>query len=188
MAILLNIARILETPVIWIGSRAAWLSVILMAVIVFDVTLRHWFVVGSTQLQELEWHLHGALFLLCLGWAYSRGAHVRIELLSDRWSARRRAWVELAGCTLFLLPYVTMLLIYGGDYVAISFAYEEASASPTGLTNRWIIKGVMILGVALLGLAGTARFLEAIVYLTGTAETAGKTRFAAAQRTISSRT
>ncbi|WP_417450208.1 TRAP transporter small permease subunit [Kordiimonas sp.] len=175
---LLMVARRLERLTTFVGRLGAWAIIMLMLVIITDVTLRRWFVIGSTKLQELEWHLHGALFLLCLGWAYSRNAHVRIELLSERFSARTRAWLELTGCLLFLLPYVVAILSFGVDYVAYSVAYNEASASPTGLPNRWIIKAFIPLGFAMLGLAALSRVLNAIVFLFGTTEDAARSTFA----------
>ena len=35
---------------------------------------------GSTRLQELEWHLHTALFSFWIGVAYLKNQHVRIDL------------------------------------------------------------------------------------------------------------
>lgn len=177
MHALLSFARQLERLSTFMGRIGAWAIVLLMLVIITDVTLRRWFVIGSTKLQELEWHLHGALFLLCLGWAYSRNAHVRIELVSERLSARTRAWIELLGCTVFLLPYVAAILIFGADYVSYSLTYNEASASPTGLPDRWIIKAFIPLGFALLGITAISRLLNAIVFLFGTDAEAQETSF-----------
>lgn len=164
---LLRTSDLLTRLVTTAGKGAAWLMLALMLVIVIDVTLRGWFPVGSTRLQELQWHLHGTLFLLTIGWAYSRDAHVRIELFHGHFSARTKAWMELAGCLLFLLPYVGAILYFGYDYAMISFSYNETSASPSGLPARWVIKSIMLFGFALLGLAGLAKLLRAIVYLAG---------------------
>lgn len=160
-----------------LGQLSAWLIVLLILVIMTDVTLRHWFVIGSTKLQELEWHLHGALFLLALGWAYSRDAHVRIELASERFSARTKAWVELLGCLFFLLPYISSVIWFGIDYVGYSLEYNEASPSATGLPNRWIIKAAIPIGFLTLGMAAIARFIEAFIFLFGPDTLQEKTGF-----------
>ncbi|WCL53084.1 TRAP transporter small permease subunit [Gimibacter soli] len=160
-----RLAGKLERIVAFFGRSAAWLLLLLMAVIVADVTLRHWFVIGSTKLQELEWHLHGGLFLLTMAWAYSRNSHVRIELVSERLSERARAIIELAGIALLLIPYVAAILWFGSDYLAYSFAFNEGSASATGLPWRWIIKGILVFGFALLGLAAIARACRAVLTL-----------------------
>ncbi len=161
-----------------LGQLSAWLMVVLILVIMTDVTLRHWFVIGSTKLQEMEWHLHGALFLLALGWAYNRDAHVRIELASERFSARTKAWVELFGCCVFLLPYTAAVIWFGFDYVGYSLEYNEASPSATGLPNRWIIKSVIPIGFATLGAAAIARMIDSVAFLFGNEDQKAKTCFA----------
>ena len=113
---LLTLADGLSALVTWVGRAAAWLAIPMMLVILADVVLRRYFVIGSVKLQELEWHLHGALFLLCLGYAYARDAHVRIELVHERFPAALKAWVELIGCAAFLLPYCGAILYFGVDY------------------------------------------------------------------------
>ncbi len=161
-----------------LGKASAWLILVLVFVIMTDVTLRHWFVIGSTKLQELEWHLHGALFLLALGWAYTRDAHVRIELLSDRFKPRTKATVELLGCLVFLVPYVFAVIWFGIDYVGYSVEYNEASSSATGLPNRWIIKAAIPIGFVTLGLAALSRALQAIIFLFGDDRIKEQTDFA----------
>ena len=144
------ISDTLENISLWIGSRAAWASVFMMVVIMSDVILRRYFVIGSTRLQEMEWHIHGFLFLMTLGYGYAHGAHVRIELFREKWSERRKAWVELLGGVFFLIPYCLAVIWFGWDYTAMSFANNESSATATGLPYRWIIKGVLVFGFILL--------------------------------------
>ena len=176
------LSRAFERVSNFVGRIAVWLLLVLMLVIITDVTLRHWFVIGSTKLQELEWHLHGALFLLCLAWAYTKGAHVRIELMSERWSKRTSAMIEMMGCLLLLLPYIAAILTFGWDYVSYSVEYREASASATGLPNRWIIKSMIVAGFGLLGLSALSRLFDSIIFLFGPSELAVKTQFYAAPR------
>ncbi|MCG8506239.1 MAG: TRAP transporter small permease subunit [Sphingomonadales bacterium] len=175
----LRLAEALSRVVTAIGRVAAWLAVAMMIVILTDVILRRYFVIGSTKLQELEWHLHGVLFLFCLGFAYVKGAHVRIELVRERLSAEARAWLELAGTLLFLLPYCAAILYFGFDYAEMAYRNQEVSASLTGLGARWAIKSTLVVGFALLGLAGVAAALKAAVFLFGPAELAGRTGYAA---------
>ena len=178
MDFLLTVSKKLEGISTATARASVWLIFILMLVIVSDVTLRRWFVIGSTKLQELEWHLHGALFLLCLGWAYSKNAHVRIELLTEKFNRKTTAAIELIGNACFLLPYVAAILIFGYDYMSFSIEYNEASASPTGLPARWVIKSIIVGGFGLLGAAGLARMLESVVFLFGPPRLASQTFFA----------
>ncbi|WP_262696409.1 TRAP transporter small permease subunit [Kordiimonas aquimaris] len=174
---ILKIADFIDGMAVRAGKLAAWFLIALVIVIMLDVTLRHWFVIGSTKLQEMEWHLHGALFLLCLGWTYSANGHVRIELFSEKWNPRTRAIIELLGCMVFLLPYIATIVWFGFDYVEYSLAYNEASPSPTGLTNRWLIKAAIPVGFLLLACSAFSKALKAIVFLFGSASLAPHTGF-----------
>ena len=157
-----------ETVIVWIGRVTAWVAILLMLVIVFDVVTRRFFVLGSTKLQELEWHIHAVLFLFCLGWAYLKDAHVRIDLVRERLSDRAQKWVELIGCLMFLIPYAIIVIFYGVDWWHRSFIQNESAASATGLPYRWIIKAALPIGFTILLLSGIGMAFRKIVQLFGT--------------------
>ena len=157
-----------ETVIVWIGRATAWVAIFLMLVIVFDVVTRRFFVLGSTKLQELEWHIHAVLFLFCLGWAYLKDAHVRIDLVRERLSDRAQKWVELIGCLMFLIPYAVIVIFYGVDWWHRSFIQNESAASATGLPYRWIIKAALPIGFTILLLSGIGMAFRKIVQLFGT--------------------
>ncbi|MFZ5609131.1 MAG: TRAP transporter small permease subunit [Pseudomonadota bacterium] len=174
---LFRLAERIDRLVNGVGRRAAWLLVVLMAVILFDVVTRRFLVLGSTKLQELEWHLHGALFLLCLGYAYLQSAHVRIEVLRERMGRRTQAWVELGGALILLLPYALAIVAFGVVYAMRAHGWNEGSAAQTGLGQRWIIKAAVPLGFSLLGLAGVSMALKAYAYLFGAPSLAARSGF-----------
>ena len=132
METLTRICEILDRFVTRIGKVAAWAGVAIVLVTVFDVVSRRFLVLGSTKLQELEWHLHTILFAFCIGYAYIANAHVRIDLVRDRLSQRAKWWLEVAGVLLFLIPYCAVIVYFGTDYVWRSFELDESSASATG--------------------------------------------------------
>lgn len=167
MAGLATLAGALNRFIAAVGRLAAYASVALLVVILADVILRRYFVIGSARLQELEWHLHGILFLLCLGYGYVAGAHVRIEIFRDRWRNRTKLWVELVGIVLFLLPFTALAAKFSFDYAALSFANAEVSASQMGLGFRWFIKGAVGVGLGLLFLAGIGQGLTVALALVG---------------------
>ena len=82
-------------------------------------------------------------------------------------SYRSRAWVELIGCVLLALPYVTLVAYFSLDFVAGSFALNEQSDSTVGLTHRWVIKGIFALGLWLVVLGILSVMMRVIVFLFG---------------------
>ena len=137
-----------------VGRAIGALVVMIVVVILFDVVTRGSLFVGSTELQELEWHLHTAVLMLALAYAYLSDAHVRIGLVRDRLSPRTRAFLEAAGVVLFLVPFCLVSIHYGIDFAATSFVQGESSPSPAGLGQRWIVKSTLPLGMFLLLIAG----------------------------------
>ena len=124
----------------------------------------------STILQEMEWHIHTGLFALVLGMGYVNNRHVRVDLLHERLTFRSRAWVEFLGCTLFLLPFCLLVIYFAFIYVYESFVIGEISASLVGLSHRWLIKSVLLIGLIVALLAGIAVWLETILVLFGPRE------------------
>ena len=140
---------------------------VLIGITIFDVITRRFLVLGSTKLQEGEWHAHVVLFTLLIGYAYIKDAHVRIDLVRERLSERTQWWIELLGCLLFLIPYCVLVVYFSYDFTLRSFMNQEISGSATGLTHRWIIKAFVPIGFGLLGLAGVAVLFRKIVELFG---------------------
>ena len=167
---LFRIQEFLARIVIGVGKLSAWLSIPLMVVIIFDVVTRRFLVLGSTKLQEGEWHIHAVLFLLCIGFTYIEDAHVRIDLLRERLSTRARDWIELIGCIIFVIPYCLIVTYFAEDFVERSWAVGEASDSATGLPYRWAIKAFLPIGLFVLLLSGITILLRKIIELFGPAD------------------
>jgi TRAP-type mannitol/chloroaromatic compound transport system permease small subunit len=92
-------------------------------------------------------------------------SHVRIDLVRERLGPRARAWIEILGIVFFLLPFCALVIIYGADFAAVSFAQGEGSASGGGLGHRWIIKAALPTGVGMLALSGIAALFHNIAVL-----------------------
>ena len=142
------------------GRLAAWLALALVALVFGLVAVRYLFNIGSVAAQEAVLWLHGALFLLALSYALKHGAHVRVDVFSQRWSARTRAWVECAGIALLLVPLCLFLLWVSFDYVAASWSQREGSNSD-GLPGWYLVKTLIPLSTALLLLQALAEGLRA---------------------------
>lgn len=183
---MLAASEALERLIATIALAAGWLFLACTGVIVFDVVTRKVGYqlpdFGSTRLQELEWHLHAAIFALWLGLAYVRNAHVRIDVALRGASLRAQAWLELAGCVVFALPYCLVALYFSAEYAWIAWIYNEASISASGLSYRFIPKGVLSFGFLLLLAGIVSVMLRTVVYLFGPEALRGRSAFAGVMR------
>ena len=157
------IDRIL-TKIAWVGS---WAGLVLVLIVCYDVVSRYFgvpkpFGLNSTQIQESEYWLHTVLFSLVIGYAYIRQAHVRIDLIRDRLSPRKKFLIEILGCVFFLIPFTLVVLYYQFFYALTSFQEGEASKSVIGLTNIWILKSFLVAMFVLLLLAAISQLIKAV--------------------------
>ncbi len=153
------------------GLAGALVLPVLMLVIVGNVVLRYGFGLGLVELEELQWHLNAITVMLCLGYAYRHDAHVRVDILRDQWSKRRKAWVEIAGILLLLLPFSFGIAWFAWGSFTYSWSIGEGSPMPSGLPARYLVKLLLFIGIALLFLQGVASLARAILVLSAPRET-----------------
>ena len=158
-------SRLVDPILNRIGNAVSWVWVVLLVVIVCNVVLRYALSQGRIEFEEIQWHLYSVGFMLGLSYALQHDAHVRVDVLYERFQPTTRAWIDLYGIVLFLLPFIALMLIWGVPFVADSFATGEISSSPGGLGYRWAIKSVLVLGFALLGVAAFSRLTRLWKYL-----------------------
>jgi TRAP-type mannitol/chloroaromatic compound transport system permease small subunit len=172
MTLLLRFADLIEGVLRRIADAGAWAFIACIVVITFDVISRKaGFQIpelGSTRLQELEWHLHAVLFCTWLGYTYLRDGHVRIDVFTARMSPRNKIWLELVCCIVFALPYLWVALPFAHDFFMVSFLQGESSDAPTGLPYRWVIKLFLNLAFVTILLAVLAVMARCVVALFGT--------------------
>lgn len=150
-----------------IGELFSWIWVLLILLIVVNVVLRY--VVGTNYiaLEELQWHLYAIGFMMGLSYCILKDGHVRVDVLAERASLKTRAWIEMAGLLLMLLPFIWVVFDYAIPFVERSWRIGEVSAAPGGLPLRWIIKSVILVAFAFMALAAISRLLRITAYLFG---------------------
>ena len=121
----------------------------------------------STLLQELEWHFHTALFLLVLGYGFTHNRHVRVDFLRENLTFRKKVWIDFFGTSLFMIPWICVLIYFSCIYTRESFIINEISASLVGLSHRWIIKSFLVAGFVCALLSGIAVWLQTVILLFG---------------------
>lgn len=151
------LSRRVDPLLVSIGRWVSWLWLALLAIIVLNVLLRYAFGEGRIEFEEIQWHLYSVGFLFGLSYACQADAHIRVDVLHERFRPRTRAWIELYGILLFLLPFIMLVLVYSVPFVARSFTLGEESQAPGGLPYRWLIKAALPAGFALLLLATLSR-------------------------------
>jgi TRAP-type mannitol/chloroaromatic compound transport system permease small subunit len=160
-------SQVLDGVISAIGKSASWLWLVVTGVIIYAVVSRYAFGMGSVTLEEVQWHLAGAGWLLGLGYTLVTDDHVRVDVIHERLSLKGQAWIELLGIVFLLLPFLALSVNEMIPYTFSSWEQGETSQAPAGLPYRWILKGIMTLAFVLLIIAALSRLLKVTALLFG---------------------
>jgi TRAP-type mannitol/chloroaromatic compound transport system permease small subunit len=151
------------------GILAALLFILMLLNVTYDVSARYLFSSVSVGMQELEWHLFSAGFLLAIPYAVQTDGHVRVDVFYERASEKTKALINLTGAIIFLLPFALLIIWYSVGFAESAYSIGEKSGDPGGLTQRWIIKSMIPISSILLALSGVGMITHALRVLKGDA-------------------
>ncbi len=165
-----SIIKIIDAINERVGRSVAWLTLVLVLLVCGDVAMRYLFSTTAAWVMELEWHLFALIFILGAGYAFKHDRHVRVDLFYDQFSPRDKAWVNLSGALVFLIPWCVLMVYVSFFYALGSFQIGEGSPNPGGLPYRFLIKGSISIGMFLLLLQALASVAQSILVLRGKEE------------------
>lgn len=116
---------------------------------------------NMTSLAELQWHIFSLLVMISGAYAVKEDRHIRVDVLSSRFSWRTRLIVDIVGDLLLLLPFFAVLAWYGLAFTQMAYGFGEQS-NAGGLVDRYLIKAVLPLGSVLMLVAGLGRVFRNI--------------------------
>ena len=156
------ISRKIDRLVNFIGELFSWLWLVLLFVIIGNVILRYAFSHGMIELEELQWYLYAAAWLIGLSYTFISDDHVRVDVVQENLGFKAQMCLELFGLLLLFLPFVCFVIYFSLSFVELSWTTNETSTSANGLPARWLIKGCLLFGFCLLFLVGFSRLLRVI--------------------------
>jgi len=162
-----------------IGDAARWFALGLVIVTATVVIQRYVFGAASTKLQESVIYMHALLFLLSSASALLAGAHVRVDILYAKLSARGKAWTDLAGVYLALLPMCWLILDTSQSYVGGAWRILERSRESDGLPLVFLLKTAIPIFAVMMAAQAGAMAARAALTLSGRAQPAAPERAAA---------
>jgi len=147
-----------------LGKASAWLTLFMVLVTFVVVVLRYVFDAGLIWLQESVVWMHGFVFMVGAAYTFQQEEHVRVDIFYREMSLKRRAWVDLIGVAVFLLPLCALLGWKALDYVAVSWQLQEASRESGGLPYPLIplLKTILVVMPITVGLQGIALFSRCV--------------------------
>ena len=144
-----------------IGRAAAWAVLFVVVVQFVVVLLRYVFGLGSIWLSESIMYGHAILFMLAAAWTLRENGHVRVDVFYADAAPRTKAWIDLVGALLLLLPFMLVLMWFALPYVARSWAILERSRETSGLPVVFLLKTLIPLFALTMALQGVAQAIRA---------------------------
>ena len=128
------------------------------------VVMRYVFDAGFIWLQESVVWMHAFVFMMGAAYTLQQENHVRVDIFYQEMSAGRKAWIDLLGVAVFLLPLCVLLAWKSFDFVAMSWRLQEASRESGGLPYPMIplLKCVLVIMPITVGLQGVAILLRCV--------------------------
>lgn len=164
LKIIIDLAEALSST---IGKCVAWLTFGMMALTCLIVVMRYGFNAGSIALQESVLYLHALVFMLGAAYTFKSDEHVRVDVFYRGFSPKKKAWVNLVGGIIFLLPVTLYTAYLSMDYVAASWRVLETSQEPGGLPFIYLLKTLIPIMMITLIIQGFADIFKSLGIITG---------------------
>ncbi len=160
-------ARLLDRISIITGYAVSWLTLIMVVTTFIIVVMRYVFDAGFIWLQESVIWMHALVFMMGAAYTLQQEDHVRVDIFYRELSVTGRAWIDIAGSVLFLLPLCGFLAYQAYDFVAISWSLHEASRESGGLPYPLIpmLKSILLLMPIAVTLQGVSLILRSIAII-----------------------
>ncbi len=150
-----------------VGHVVAWLTLGCVLTCFAGVVLRYVFNVGYIWLQELYVWQHAVVFMIGAGYTFLLRGHVSVDVFYTKMAARRKAWVDIIGTVIFLLPWLIVLAYTTAPLILSSWSISESSAQPGGMPAVYLLKSVIWVFCAVVGLQGLALIARRMLFLHG---------------------
>ncbi|MFZ9813368.1 MAG: TRAP transporter small permease subunit [Burkholderiaceae bacterium] len=157
---------VIDRMSVTIGIVLRWLILTAVLLSAGNAVVRKAFSTSSNALLEGQWYLFSAVFMLGAGYVLLHNAHVRIDFISARLSARSRNLIDIFGIILVLMPTSVFMVTLSWPLFSIAFSSGEMSQNAGGLI-RWPVLLMIPMGMALLFLQAMSELHKRLSFLAG---------------------
>ncbi len=126
-----------------LGKILAFILILMILNVFYDVVMRYFFHNSSVGMQELEWHLFSLVILFGMSYSLLEEGHVRVDFVYENLSKRKKAYINIFGTLFFIVPLAILVAFGSFEFVNDAYISNEISEDPGGLHYRWIIKSMI---------------------------------------------
>ena len=158
-----KLLRTIDSISEWSGRVCSYLVYVGIIMLVFEVISRYFFDSPTVWAHGYSQRIFGSYFVLVGAYTLLKNGHVRIDILYQRFSVRKRAFFDILNY-IMLLIWSSVLISEGIKFFASSWAIREADemvlAHPV-----YPVKFLLVLGAVLITLQGVNHLIVSIFTL-----------------------
>ena len=166
MNALLALSRLVDRVTERIGHWIYWLVLAAVLISAANAVVRKAFNFSSNSFLEIQWYLFSAIFLFLAGYTLKNNEHVRIDIITGRFSARTRAMIDIFGTLFFLLPMAFLIMWLSWPVFVDAYVRNEVSTNAGGLII-WPARLLVPVGFFLLIVQALSELIKRIAFLEG---------------------
>lgn len=163
---LLALSRAIDRVSAFVGRHVSWLILAAVLVSAVNAIIRKAFDISSNSWLELQWYLFGTVFMMAAAYTLQRNEHIRIDIVSARFSKRTRDWIDVAGHVFMLLPLSVLMTFLCWTFFWRTYESGEVSGSAGGLI-LWPARLAMFAGFLLLLAQAISELIKRIAVIRG---------------------
>ena len=159
---LLRTIRVVDTFSSWSGKTVAWLILPMVGSLTWEGLARYLFNAPTLWAYDLSYMMYGALFMLGAHYTLLKGAHIRTDMLWEKFSPRVKGRIDAVAYIFFFFPAMILLFYACVDEAWISWRMGELSEQTAWRPPLWPFKTVVPLTALLLLIQGVSELLKSL--------------------------
>ena len=161
---LLKISKAIDTMTSHLGNFMKWWTIPIMLLLMYEVISRRVFDNPSEWNFFVTQQFFGFFYLLMAPYGVLQNVNIRIDILYAKFSPKTRAWVDVIGNVLVMLPLSYIVVVYGTQYAMNAILSGEASASPMRIP-LYQVKAFLPLAFLLLGIQTISELIKKVRFI-----------------------
>jgi TRAP-type mannitol/chloroaromatic compound transport system permease small subunit len=163
---LLALSRGIDWINLKIGRGVFWLVLATVLISCGNAVIRKLFDTSSNAWLEVQWYLFAAVFLGAAAYTLLVNEHVRIDFVSSKLSEKTKAWIDIIGLVVFLIPLCIFVIWLSFPYAIDAYKSGEMSSNAGGLI-RWPVYLMLPVGFVLLLAQSVSELIKRFGFLAG---------------------
>jgi TRAP-type mannitol/chloroaromatic compound transport system permease small subunit len=150
----------------WTGRVVSWLMLALVLELVYDTIARYAFNKPTVWSFDVSYMLSAVLFMIGGAHTMLVDGHVRVDVLYERFSKKKRALIEMVFSLVYFFPAIGSMVVFGFLFAEESWRMNEHAMVSYWSPPLYHFKTVIPIAAFLLFFQGVSEFVRRIAVLT----------------------